>query len=192
MSRLQDIWTQIDLGVANDDESKLQAAIELISAGKQPLNEDGAEECYAAGYAAYMIRGSACKSQSEDWMLKALIRSPGHPLALLYLAYLALGNGDTTRAVSLALSLEVDRLDLELADRVVEMRVLCLSKLGLWNEALYHLGWFEKRLQDDPDCGLFLINFIKMRGDPSASAEAQPVLDRIRDLTSLRRHAVQE
>lgn len=189
MTRLQEIWEQIDSGVATDDESKLQAAIELISAGEQPLNKDGAEECYAAGYAAYMIRGSACKPQSEEWMLKALIRSPGHPLALLYLAYLALGNGDTTRAVSLALSLEVDRLDPELADRVVEMRVLCLSKLDLWKEALHHLEWFEKRLQNDPDCGLFLINFIQMGGDPSASAsaEAQSVLDRIRDLTRLRR-----
>lgn len=189
MSRIQEIWTQIDSGVLIGDKSKLQAAIERISAEKQPLNEAGAEVCYAAGYAAYyMISENVMwKQQSESWMLKALIRSPGHPLALLYLAYIALDNGDFARATSLAFSLEVDRLDPLVADRLVEMRVICLSRLNFWEEAFDQLEWFEKRLQSDPNCGLTLINFMKLLDDPSPLIEAQPVFDRIRDLTRIRR-----
>lgn len=188
INRLQSIWTQIDSAVAARDQSKLQAAIELISAGEQPLNEDGAEECYAAGYAAYhLIPPNIWKQQTERWLLKTLIRSPSHPLAVLYLAYIAHDSGDIARAAFLALSLDVDRLDPAVADRVVEMRVYCLSKMSLWKEASHHLKWFEKRLQGDPDCGLTLINFMKMLDDPSPSVEARPVLDWIRHLTNLRR-----
>ena len=50
-----------------------------------------------------------------------------------------------------------------------------------WTEAETDLKWFEQRLKEDPDCGVDLINFMKLLdSDHELSGAATKILNTVR------------
>lgn len=188
MSNLELIWDQIEAAIAANNQVSLEAVVDSIASRQQSIGIDGAEECYAAGYACYMMNRGDLKQRAELWFMRALFYSPGHLGALLYLAYIFLDRGDIPEAARIVFSASLGpREDNEdLTDRLVEARVYCLAKMGHWSEALHHLEWFTIRMQEDANCGVAMINLMKLLDDPFPPAEAQTLLERVRHITTIR------
>jgi hypothetical protein len=179
---LEDAWNEINAAVRSQSTVGLENALLSLEELCIP-NVSKADVWFASGYACYMLPHShSLRERAESYFLNALYAQPGHVESVLYLAYLLIDRSEWKAAVKLlfAIAPEVQGGDLTSCDRVVEARVFCLSRLEKWEESLAQLQWFEHRLAEEPDCGLVLINLMKVLDGPRGSGTVEAVvLDKI-------------
>ena len=188
MSKLKDIWEMINSAISPKQDEVLSSAIELIKAMPNTTGEDKADMCYAAGYAAYsMTTRNPRREEAESWLLEALTNAPGHLGSVLYIGYLAIDRKDWRTAASVLFANPIESKNSVLIDRFVEARVYCLVRLENWNMAFRHLRWFDNRMVEDPNCGIILINFLRLLDENSNGTKfpecAKPIFEKIRWIT---------
>lgn len=190
--KMEEIWDIINEAAQSRDTINLEVALKELE-GMALERGPESEISFAAGYAAYMLpTGHVMRKNSENWFLDTIISQPGHFEAVLYLAYISIDKGEWERALSLLFAIspetssnDLDDIDVDshlwLMDRLVEARVFALCQIEKWAPALEQLAWFNDRMTSDPDCGLILINFLKMLDHkPESDTIAVAVLKRIR------------
>lgn len=122
---------------------------------------------FALGYAFYMMGQKGCediRNESESWLFRCLVQAPGCVKCVLYIAYIRMDQGEMEQALHMLFSVgdPINPDEVTLGDRLIEARVYCLAHMRYWKYAENCLAWFDQRLKDDPDCGIDLINLMKV------------------------------
>ncbi len=192
--QLEEIWDLIKRGDALDHKQAAllkeayQAAVGLAARDEEPW------ECwYAACRAAYLLRCRDFLESPDDravWeaaCLSAATRSlayrKGFLPAILCILHLWMDQGEISKAAALALSLDGEAIgqfpNPVLADHLMEARIYCLAELSLWQEAEAEMNYFERRREEDPNCGIDLINFFRLLDRGPLEMPASDSKDRV-------------
>ena len=130
-------------------------------------------------------RNSIFRIRSQKAFLLSLLNCEGFLPSVLYLSFIKMDNDEYLSALELLCSREgeVSKYEDRLLDRFHEAKVCCLVECGYWEKAYSDLEWFERRLREEPEVGLDLINFMNIaeKVKPLTDLEAS-VLQNIRVL----------
>lgn len=168
MSALEQLWESIDAALeAKVPELIVDVFDQAMTHGDKERN-DRHEYYYAAGYVAYMHPegnlNAYVRKRAADAFLLSLFCRPGFMPSVLYLAFIKMDKMEFLTALELLYSCGggSDTIDMQLIDRYFEAKICCLVECGYWSEALRELQWFDRRMKEDAQVGIDLINFMRI------------------------------
>lgn len=168
MSALEHLWERIDVALESKVPKKIIDVFDQAMMYGSKEKRDKHEFYYAAGYVAYMHpdgkANSFIRKKSEDAFLFSLFSYPGFLPSVLYLAFIKMDKMKFLSALELLYSCDgnINSFGLQLIDRYFEAKICCLIECGYWSDALRELQWFDRRMKEDAQVGIDLINFMRI------------------------------